>query len=269
MNAPKNRQSDDRNSHIASLALVMPVACRGRRRRIVVSAGAAAGAAPGLGRRTVLGGVCSMRRHAAAPQSLGSSRARGPTRRCRTGRHDRTRDQQPEGLVNTARVARGSADRAATIEREVRRRRHVDPVAVAVIVAVGDAWPRCRRPRCVGWRLRRPTRRRRPRRDGSRTSRPSASSVYLRCQKSSRASTSGISAKLYSGGGDGIDHSSDAAVPRVVRRRPRPARRLTDHVDEEDQHRQGDDERADRLDRFSVSQPMPDRVAVGAARHAR
>jgi hypothetical protein len=44
--------------------------------------------------------------------------------------------------------------------------------------------------------------------DGMRTRRPCSSSVYLRCQKSSRASTSGISAKLYSGGGDGIDHSS-------------------------------------------------------------
>src|SRR5579859_2925637 len=42
---------------------------------------------------------------------------------------------------------------------------------------------------------------------GSRTSRPSSSSVYFRCQKSSRPCTVGTSAKLYSGGGDGIDHS--------------------------------------------------------------
>src|SRR3954447_9069032 len=47
--------------------------------------------------------------------------------------------------------------------------------------------------------------------EGSFTRRPSASSVYLRCHQSSRASTTGISAKLYSGGGDGIDHSSDRA----------------------------------------------------------
>src|SRR5947208_646356 len=39
------------------------------------------------------------------------------------------------------------------------------------------------------------------------TARPSSSSVYLRCHSSSRASTSGTSAKLYSGGGDGIVHS--------------------------------------------------------------
>src|SRR5713101_5487597 len=45
--------------------------------------------------------------------------------------------------------------------------------------------------------------------EGSRTRRPSESSMYLRCHQSSRAWTRGISAKLYSGGGDGIDHSSD------------------------------------------------------------
>ena len=43
---------------------------------------------------------------------------------------------------------------------------------------------------------------------GSFTRRPWSSSVYLRCQKSSRACTCGISAKLYSGTGVGIDHSS-------------------------------------------------------------
>src|SRR5262245_4207637 len=43
---------------------------------------------------------------------------------------------------------------------------------------------------------------------GRATSLPSSSSVYLRCQKSSRPSTSGTSAKLYSGGGDEVDHSS-------------------------------------------------------------
>src|SRR5688500_5920664 len=42
-----------------------------------------------------------------------------------------------------------------------------------------------------------------------RTRRPSSSSLYLRCQKSSTECTVGISAKLYSGGGDGIDHSND------------------------------------------------------------
>src|SRR3954447_8253850 len=47
--------------------------------------------------------------------------------------------------------------------------------------------------------------------EGSFTRRLSASSVYLRCHQSSRASTTGTSAKLYSGGGDGIDHSSDRA----------------------------------------------------------
>src|SRR5215468_9372865 len=60
--------------------------------------------------------------------------------------------------------------------------------------------------------------------EGSFTNRPSASSVYLWCHQSSRASTTGISAKLYSGGGDGIDHSSerpshgsdDAIAPRRV-----------------------------------------------------
>src|SRR5438132_6671148 len=45
-------------------------------------------------------------------------------------------------------------------------------------------------------------------RSASGTSRPRSSSVYFWCQKSSRACTSGITAKLYSGGGDGIDHSS-------------------------------------------------------------
>src|SRR5579862_629883 len=43
---------------------------------------------------------------------------------------------------------------------------------------------------------------------GSFTSRPSSSSVYLRCQNSSREVTTGISAKLYSGGGDDVSHSS-------------------------------------------------------------
>src|SRR6478752_733815 len=60
--------------------------------------------------------------------------------------------------------------------------------------------------------------------DGSFTKRPSASSVYLWCHQSSRASTTGISAKLYAGGGDGIDHSSErpshgsfpATLPRLV-----------------------------------------------------
>src|SRR6188768_3334785 len=47
--------------------------------------------------------------------------------------------------------------------------------------------------------------------DGSLTRRPSESSVYLRCHQSSRASTTGTSAKLYAGGGDGIDHSSERA----------------------------------------------------------
>jgi len=40
------------------------------------------------------------------------------------------------------------------------------------------------------------------------TLRPCSSSVYLRCQSSSRLVTSGISLKLYSGGGDGMVHSS-------------------------------------------------------------
>src|ERR1043165_4610192 len=40
------------------------------------------------------------------------------------------------------------------------------------------------------------------------TSRPSSSSVYLRCHHSSRCVTTGISAKLYSGGGDEVIHSS-------------------------------------------------------------
>src|SRR5215216_5535000 len=52
----------------------------------------------------------------------------------------------------------------------------------------------------------------------------SAPPVYLRCHQSSRASTTGISAKLYAGGGDGIDHSSvrashgslPATGPRLV-----------------------------------------------------
>src|SRR5436190_1175429 len=60
--------------------------------------------------------------------------------------------------------------------------------------------------------------------DGSFTRRPSESSVYLWCHQSSRASTTGISAKLYSGGGDEIDHSSErpshgsspAILPRLV-----------------------------------------------------
>src|SRR4051794_40647666 len=43
---------------------------------------------------------------------------------------------------------------------------------------------------------------------GSFTSRPSSSSVYLRCQNSSRCETTGISAKLYSGGGEEVIHSS-------------------------------------------------------------
>src|SRR5262249_43318374 len=42
---------------------------------------------------------------------------------------------------------------------------------------------------------------------GRRTSRPSSSSVYLRCQNSSRCVTTGTWRKLYSGGGDDVDHS--------------------------------------------------------------
>src|SRR3954453_14965845 len=42
---------------------------------------------------------------------------------------------------------------------------------------------------------------------GSFPSRPSSSSVYLRCQNSSRCVTVGMSAKLYSGGGDDVIHS--------------------------------------------------------------
>src|ERR671911_2918974 len=43
---------------------------------------------------------------------------------------------------------------------------------------------------------------------GSRTACPDSSSVYFRCQNSSRDSTCGISAKLYIGGGDDVVHSS-------------------------------------------------------------
>src|ERR1043165_9164687 len=43
---------------------------------------------------------------------------------------------------------------------------------------------------------------------GSLTRRPASSSVYLRCQKSSTACTTGTSAKLYAGIGVGNDHSN-------------------------------------------------------------
>ena len=57
---------------------------------------------------------------------------------------------------------------------------------------------------------------------GSFTRRPSSSSVYLRCQNSSRAVTIGISAKLYSGGGDERDPLERAGVPRVFAARLAP-----------------------------------------------
>src|SRR5260370_4855636 len=59
--------------------------------------------------------------------------------------------------------------------------------------------------------------------DGSATSMPASSSVYFVYQKSSRDWMSGISAKLYSGGGDEIDHSmvrpSHGSLPASAPRR--------------------------------------------------
>ena len=191
MKAPKNRQSDERNSHIASLALVTPVGVgRGRRGRAAGTAGSSLGvcstvASIGVVQRPACG-------HAPL-QSSGSCPGLEAPGEHAEQEHEQTRGSRASGFAEHGRVAEERAAQGED-ERVERRRRHVDAVTVP--------WRRC----AVG-RGRRPTRRRAA--GGSRTSRPSASSVYLRCQQSSRASTSGISAKLYSGGGDGIDHSSE------------------------------------------------------------
>ena len=101
---------------------------------------------------------------------------------------------------------------------------------------------------------------------GTGTRRPSLSSTYLRCQKSSSACTTGISAKLYSGGGEGIVHSSvrpsHGSAPAVS-----PRFRVLIDVVEEDQQRQRDQERADRRDQVPEVEAVVLRVLVGAARH--
>src|SRR5438477_12708009 len=59
---------------------------------------------------------------------------------------------------------------------------------------------------------------------GTATGTPSAFSTYFRCHQSSTLWTVGTTAKLYSGGGEGIDHSrvrpshgsAPASSPRVV-----------------------------------------------------
>ena len=99
---------------------------------------------------------------------------------------------------------------------------------------------------------------------GSRSSRPSSSSVYFRCQNSSRWVTSGISAKLYSGGGDEVDHSSVRAShgsgPAIG---PRRSEKID--VDEEQQHRRGDDERPDGRHQVQRVPAQAVRVRVRAA----
>ena len=123
MNAPKNRQSDDRNSHIASLALATPV---------WVACGSCAASScpcpPGPAR--AVAGVCSIGGH----QLLLRPGLEAP------GVH--AEQQQQEARDRATRICehRGVAE-ARQAEREhqrvVRRRRQVDAVAVAVVVGLG------------------------------------------------------------------------------------------------------------------------------------
>src|SRR2546427_10615756 len=68
------------------------------------------------------------------------------------------------------------------------------------------------------------------------TARPLSSSVYLRCHRSSRAVTTGTLAKLNSGGGEAIDHSSvrasqgSAGAGGVLRARPTLGCEHTNHT---------------------------------------
>ena len=127
MNAPKKRQSDDRNSHIASLALVTPVwvACG-------VVAVASWPVRPGTSSRGLLGGDLLDRRHQRLRPSPGSRPQANMPNSSSEQPGDRARV-----LVEHRGVAEARAARAATIERVVRRRRHVDAVPVAC--AVGSA----------------------------------------------------------------------------------------------------------------------------------
>ena len=179
MNAPKKMHSDDRNTHIASLVLVVPVLRVGVpvHGRVIV------------GRRARPAGASSVWAIDQSSAVPGSMRPGEDAEQ----EHDHARDREPRVLEH-----RGVAEDRQTErqdEREERRRRQVDAVAVAVavvgrrdvatgaVVATPPAGQAARggppRPRCTcGARSRR------------------------------RAWTSGISAKLYSGTGDGIDHSS-------------------------------------------------------------
>ena len=111
---------------------------------------------------------------------------------------DRARDRGAAPLMAQAVVTSGESSPVVAHERPVRRRRHVDGVRLDLRFRIAGC-TRCRPAAC--------------------TSRPSSSSVYLRCQNSSRCSTIGTSAKLYSGGGDEVDPLERARVPRVVGRR--------------------------------------------------
>ena len=174
MNAPKNRQSDERKSHIANFVLLTPVLVAWA--SWPASATSCAGGTATWSMVTAPSGV-------RCPTRMPNRTTRAPIGTSHGLEHGRiAEDGQPE-----------SED-----EREVRRRRHVDAVPIAVPLAPVLVSPVA----AGGTFLDRD-------RGTARNAHRVAGLVFgvLRCQKSSRASTCGISAKLYIGG-DGIVHSS-------------------------------------------------------------
>ena len=99
---------------------------------------------------------------------------------------------------------------------------------------------------------------------GSFTSRPSSSSVYLRCQNSSRCVDDRDHREVVLGRRRRDAPLERAARPTGLPAPARPAQR-EDHVDEEHEHRQGDDERADRREQVQRVPAHARRVGVGAA----